>query len=259
MKITPIKNPGGIPEGCAETVPGMTPCPVCKRQMCIDVAKFGDSPDTAQFIDHEKLGGGYCPGSYINAKKLQAMTEAIQAIQDPGFVIADIINFDPAGGVQRLIAYLPDKACCIVADFKDGKFIFVGTEGQLQMRTSVDSDGFVDKWSDHNFRMTCWGTNINEKYLNIREQGKFFWDNLSLIGFDKWIRKMNKFLKIHREDLSKQFYCDSVLCYFARHYSCGDEADSYDAEIASIINQNVADRFPAGMFSFNTKLITEVR
>jgi hypothetical protein len=71
MKIKPIKNPGGVSDGCVDTILGTARCLICNQQMFVEVAKVGDAEETAMFIYHKKPGGEYCSGSNVEVKKLE--------------------------------------------------------------------------------------------------------------------------------------------------------------------------------------------
>ncbi len=254
-----IKKINPIAGRCIETILGTVRCPVCENQMCIEVSNAGDHQSSARFIYHEKLGGGYCPGSEVNAEKLQAMTEIIVGIQNLGFVIADIINYDPAGEVQRIIAYLPDRAMFMLGNVIDGRLITASITGQLRQSTLVDSSEFVNKWTmKGEVQVTCHATRIDEGYLCIEDQGLFVVDKSPLSSFDRWIQIVKKLIDQHKKDLALYFCCNCIVFYFARCCPC-DNNTSYSKELASVINKSVANKLPKTMFSGNTRLITKVR
>jgi hypothetical protein len=131
MKITPIKNSRGVAGGCIDIILSTVVCSMCGSSVPVEVANPGDQKESAWFIYHEKLGGGYCPGSEIDAIKLEKMAGLISEIKKLGFIVADIINRDPAGEAQKIIAYLLGRACYVVVDFSDGDFLEIEVTGQF--------------------------------------------------------------------------------------------------------------------------------
>lgn len=260
MEIKLIQNLGRTLGGCAKTVLGITLCPICNRQMCIEVAKTGDSVNSAWFIYHEKLGGGYCPGSCVNAKKLQTMAKMIKVIQDLGFVIADIINYDPAGEVQRVIAYLPGKACLLVANFKDGKFVSASMEGQLRYGTKIQSKDFCEEWTNHNKNtiMLCSSTQAilppKVGAVNVNLQGKFFWTSKC----QEWFEVLKDFLHRRKEDVSEKFRHPYNSIQHARRFVKHSLVDknAYNFIIAGEINQRTVDKLPKKMFDYGVYINT---
>ncbi len=260
MKITPIKNSRGVAGGYGWLILGTAVCPMCGSSMPVEVANPGDQKESAWFIYHEKLGGDYCPGSEINAIKLEKMAGLISEIKKLGFIVADIINHDPAGEEQKIIAYLPGKACFSEINCKKGKFIGATIEGQLRPWTLVGSMNFMNKWTIVRLtQMACNSTKIKEEDLCIAEQGKFSWGTFIGANQDKWIGIVKQFFNCHRDDLAKKFTTSHLILYIARQCPCDDALSSFSKETANAINKSVAGRLPAEMFSTGTKLITEVR
>ncbi len=258
MKITPIKNSRGVAGGCIDTILGTAVCPMCGSSSPVEVASPSDQKESAWFIYHEKLGGGYCPGSEINAIKLEKMAGLISEIKKLGFIVADIINRDPTGEAQKIIAHLPGKACLLQVDCQKGEFVWAAIEGQLKPWTLVYSMDFMNQWTDLPFiQMACNSTKIKEEDLCIAEQGKFLWGTFIGVPQDKWLMVVRQFLDCHRDDLAKKFTTSFLILYFARQCPCN--LSSFSKETASAINRSVADKFPAEMFSADTELITEVR
>jgi hypothetical protein len=252
MIITPIKNPGEIPGGCVKTVLGTAECPACGSQVYVEVANVGDHQNLAWFIYHERLGGGYCPGSESNVEKLQAMEKIIKAVQNLGFVIADIINYDPAGEVHRMIAYLSDKALYMAINFENGELISSIAEGQLQYGTRTNSKDFCKEWTDH-ASDTIMGCSNTQAVLSPRAgaingnlQGKFFWTS----KHQEWFEVLEDFVHKYKKDISRKFkhpYDSIELARSFVKYS-SDNNNDYSFKIASEINQSIINKFPEKMF-----------
>lgn len=254
MEIKRVKNPEDISGGCVDTVLGTIQCPICKQQMFVEVATVGDPKETAWFIYHEKLGSGYCPGSEIVVSKLRVMKKIIIGIQELGFVIIDIINHDPVGKKQKIIAYLPEKACYIDVNFKDSELVNAEVVGQLQKYTLVKSSEFVDDWAS--FYMACSTTRISENCIPVVAQGRFTLSTTDKLSATEWLSAISQFLGSYRDDIAEYFFCSQISCLFARHCLCGDTKSSYDKETAIAINKSIASRFPSTMFADGVKKVT---
>jgi hypothetical protein len=256
MKITLIKNLSGVTGGCISTILGTAVCPMCGSKIPVEVANSGDQKESAWFIYHEKLGGGYCPGSEIDAIKLEKMAGLISEIKKLGFIVADIINRDPAGEAQKIIAYLLGRACYVVVDFSDGDFLEIEVTGQFlpDIISENKNDELFDNipLNDKNSR----GSQYTNGYCSDLLEKGFFCKGHKCKRQEISLA-LSSFLISTQDSLAEQFRCHYILMWFAS--ACVCQSNSYDEETASAINRSVADKFPAEMFSADTELITEVR
>jgi len=255
MKIKPIKNPEGILGGYIDTILGTAVCPMCGSKIPVEIARTGDSKKSAWFIYHEKLGGGYCPGSKINASKLEKMAGLISEIKKLGFVVVDIINRDLTGEEQKIIAHLPGRACYVSIKYI-GNSLEIEVVGQFLLDVISENKGdelFDDiPLNDKNSR----GSQYTNGYCSDLLEKGFFCKGHKCKRQEISLA-LSSFLISTQDSLAEQFRCHYILMWFAS--ACVCQSNSYDKETASAINRSVADKFPAEMFSADTELITEVR